>query len=144
MSTLATSVGAVLFLFFAREGPYPFGRALFDLRQAGAVFRDRNLLLADLDVHSCHLGGSGPLFILCPRGALSLRTRSFRSAAGRGCFPRSKSPPRRSRCPLLPPRWERSSFYSLPARGLIPSDALFSICGRPGLFSAIEISSSPI
>jgi MFS family permease len=48
MSTLATSVGAVLFLFFAREGPYPFGRALFDPRQAGAVFRDRNLLLANL------------------------------------------------------------------------------------------------
>jgi MFS family permease len=48
MSTLATSVGAALFLFFAREGPYPFGRALFDPRQAGAVFRDRNLLLANL------------------------------------------------------------------------------------------------
>jgi MFS family permease len=48
MSTLATSIGAVLFLFFAREGPYPFGRALFDPRQAGAVFRDRNLLLANL------------------------------------------------------------------------------------------------
>jgi MFS family permease len=48
MSTLATSVGAVLFLFFAREGPYAFGRALFDPRQAGAVFRDRNLLLANL------------------------------------------------------------------------------------------------
>src|SRR5271156_4720298 len=48
MSTLATSVGAVLFLFFAREGPYPFLRALFDPRQAGAVFRDRNLFLANL------------------------------------------------------------------------------------------------
>jgi MFS family permease len=48
MSTLATSVGAVLFLFFAREGPHPFGRAVFDPRQAGAVFRDRNLLLANL------------------------------------------------------------------------------------------------
>jgi MFS family permease len=48
MSTLATLVGAALFLFFAREGPYPFGRALFDPRQAGAVFRDRNLLLANL------------------------------------------------------------------------------------------------
>jgi MFS family permease len=47
-STLATMVGAVLFLFFAREGPYPFGRALFDPRQAGAVFRDRGLLLANL------------------------------------------------------------------------------------------------
>jgi MFS family permease len=48
MSTLATSIGATLFFLFAREGPYPFGRALFNPRQAGAVFRDRNLLLANL------------------------------------------------------------------------------------------------
>jgi MFS family permease len=48
MSSLATSVGAALFLFFAREGPYPFARALFNPRQAGAVFRDRSLLLANL------------------------------------------------------------------------------------------------
>jgi MFS family permease len=48
MSTLATSLGGVFFWLFAREGPYPFGRAIFDPRQAGAVFRDRNLLLANL------------------------------------------------------------------------------------------------
>lgn len=48
MSSLATTVGAFLFFFFAHEGPYPFGRAVFDPRQAGAVFRDRNLLLANL------------------------------------------------------------------------------------------------
>jgi MFS family permease len=48
MSTLATSVGAVLFFFFAHEGPYPFGRAVFNPREAGAVFRDRSLLLANL------------------------------------------------------------------------------------------------
>jgi MFS family permease len=47
-STLATLVGAILFLLFAHEGPHPFGRALFDPRQAGAVFRDRDLLLANL------------------------------------------------------------------------------------------------
>lgn len=47
-STLATLTGAVLFLFFAREGPYPFGRALCNPCQAGAVFRDRDLLLANL------------------------------------------------------------------------------------------------
>jgi MFS family permease len=47
-STLATSVGAILFWCFAREGPYPFGRAVFDPRQAGAVFRDRDLRLANL------------------------------------------------------------------------------------------------
>src|SRR5277367_1618205 len=32
MSTLATSVGAVVFFFFAHEGPYPFGRAVFNPR----------------------------------------------------------------------------------------------------------------
>ena len=48
MSTLATSVGGVLLWLFAREGPYPFGRAIFDPRQAGAVFRDRDLLFANL------------------------------------------------------------------------------------------------
>ena len=47
-STLTTLVGAVLFLLVAREGPYPFARALFDPRQAGAVFRDPDLLLANL------------------------------------------------------------------------------------------------
>jgi MFS family permease len=47
-SSLATSLGSVLFFFFAHEGPYPFGRALFNPRQAGAVFRDRSLLLANL------------------------------------------------------------------------------------------------
>ena len=48
ISTLATSVGGVLLWLFASEGPYPFGRAIFDPRQAGAVFRDRDLLLANL------------------------------------------------------------------------------------------------
>jgi nitrate/nitrite transporter NarK len=48
ISTLATSVGGVLLWLFAREGPYPFGRAIFDPRQAGAVFRDRDLLFANL------------------------------------------------------------------------------------------------
>jgi MFS family permease len=48
MSSFAASIGAAFFFFFAHEGPYPFGRAVFDPRQAGAVFRDRNLLLANL------------------------------------------------------------------------------------------------
>lgn len=47
-SSLATALGAVLFLLFAREGPYPFSRAVLDPRQAGAIFRDRSLLLANL------------------------------------------------------------------------------------------------
>jgi len=36
------------FLWFAREGPYPFGKALFDPRQIGRVLRDRNVALVNL------------------------------------------------------------------------------------------------
>ena len=47
-SSISAVVSSALFYGFAHEGPYPFGRAIFDPRQAGAVFRDRNLLLANL------------------------------------------------------------------------------------------------
>lgn len=48
----ATSVmafaAALIFLLMVREGPYPFGKAVFNPREMGAVFRDRNLLLANI------------------------------------------------------------------------------------------------
>ena len=47
LSSGATIVGAVIFLLFTREGPYPFGKALFDLRQIGRVLKDRNLILVN-------------------------------------------------------------------------------------------------
>jgi MFS family permease len=47
-STVSALASAALFLAFAHEGPYPFGRAVFDPRQAGVVFRDRDLFLANL------------------------------------------------------------------------------------------------
>jgi hypothetical protein len=37
-ATLSTLAGAVAFLLYAREGPIPFGKAIFDPRQIGAVF----------------------------------------------------------------------------------------------------------
>jgi len=40
--------GALIFLLTLREGPYPYGRASFDLRQAGRVFRSRPVALANL------------------------------------------------------------------------------------------------
>ncbi|MBZ9870350.1 MFS transporter [Mesorhizobium sp. BR1-1-9] len=45
---LATATGALLFLLFAREGPYPFGRAVFEPSRIGQVFREKPLLLANL------------------------------------------------------------------------------------------------
>tara|TARA_R110002051_G_scaffold45962_3_gene92506 strand:- start:3290 stop:4477 length:1188 start_codon:yes stop_codon:yes gene_type:complete len=48
LSSLAALVSMAGFLWFAREGPYPFGKALFDPRQIGRVLRDRNVALANL------------------------------------------------------------------------------------------------
>jgi len=47
LSSGATIVSAVIFLLFTREGPYPFGKALFDPRQIGRVLKDRNLILVN-------------------------------------------------------------------------------------------------
>jgi MFS family permease len=49
VATSATSLGAALiFATSVREGPWPFGRATLDLRQVGAVLRNRPVLLANL------------------------------------------------------------------------------------------------
>jgi MFS family permease len=60
LSSGATLVGAVILLLFTREGPYPFGKALFDPRQIGRVLRDRNLLL----VNAGYLGHMWELYAM--------------------------------------------------------------------------------
>src|SRR5579859_2830259 len=47
-ASTATVVGAALLGLMARDGPYPFSKAVFDPRQVGAVFRNRPLALANL------------------------------------------------------------------------------------------------
>lgn len=47
-ASLATAIGALLFALFAREGPYPFGKAVFEPSRIGQVFREKPLLLANL------------------------------------------------------------------------------------------------
>jgi MFS family permease len=43
-----TAAGALVVHLGVHEGPYPFPRAVFDLRQAGLVFRNRGVRLASL------------------------------------------------------------------------------------------------
>ncbi len=43
-----TAAGGLLVLAAVREGPYPFPPAVFDVRQAGLVFRNRGVRLASL------------------------------------------------------------------------------------------------
>jgi MFS family permease len=47
-ASLATLVGAGIFWFFAGEGPYPFGKAVFDPRQIGSILRDKPLMLVNI------------------------------------------------------------------------------------------------
>ncbi len=47
-ASAATGAGALLFLLFAKEGPYPFGKAVFEPSRIGQVFRQKPLLLANL------------------------------------------------------------------------------------------------
>jgi MFS family permease len=47
-ASLGTLVGAAIFWFFAGEGPHPFGKAIFDPRQMGAILGDRPLALVNI------------------------------------------------------------------------------------------------
>jgi MFS family permease len=47
-ASVATLLGGGVIVLFAREGPFPFSRAVFNPRYAGTVFRNRRLLLANL------------------------------------------------------------------------------------------------
>ncbi|MBL8582740.1 MAG: MFS transporter [Rhizobiaceae bacterium] len=48
LSSVASLCAGASFLLFAREGPFPFGKAVFNLRQTGRVFRDRHLFLVNI------------------------------------------------------------------------------------------------
>lgn len=60
LASLSALLGAGLFLAVVREGPYPFSRAMFDPRQIGQVFRNRNLML----VNAGYLGHMWELYAL--------------------------------------------------------------------------------
>jgi MFS family permease len=47
-ASVCTVTGAGLLFAFAREGPFPFSKAVFDPRRVGAVWRNRPLMLANL------------------------------------------------------------------------------------------------
>lgn len=46
-SSVACLLGAVIFLFLLREGPYPFARTKVDPRHLGAILRNRPIMLAN-------------------------------------------------------------------------------------------------
>ena len=48
VTSLCAIAAAAVFLRFTREGPFPFSKASFDPREIATVFRDRNLILANV------------------------------------------------------------------------------------------------
>jgi MFS family permease len=48
ISSGSTVAGALMFWTLAREGPYPFAKAVFSPRQVGAILRNRALLLVNV------------------------------------------------------------------------------------------------
>ncbi|HEX2146036.1 MAG TPA: MFS transporter, partial [Pseudorhizobium sp.] len=48
LASLASLLSVTGFLLFTREGPYPYGKALFDPRQIARVLRDRDVALVNL------------------------------------------------------------------------------------------------
>ena len=48
LSSMASFLAGLVFLLFAREGPHPFGRTVFNPKQLGRVLLDRNLLLVNV------------------------------------------------------------------------------------------------
>ena len=73
MSSAATLLGALLIAGFAREGPFPFQRAVFDPRQIGQAVRNRAVLLASLGYfgHMWELYAMWGWFLVYTRAALS-------------------------------------------------------------------------
>jgi MFS family permease len=48
LSSAASLAAGLCFFFFAKEGPYPFGKAIFNPRQIGRVLKDRDLVLVNI------------------------------------------------------------------------------------------------
>ena len=73
VSSTATLLGGVLIAAFAKEGPFPFRRAVFDPRQIGLVLRNRAVVLASLGYfgHMWELYAMWSWFLAYTRAALA-------------------------------------------------------------------------
>jgi MFS family permease len=75
ITSLATWIGAAMFLFIGKEGPFPFSRAIFDPKQIGAVLTNRPLFLANLGYfgHMWELYAMWGWFLTYSREALTVQ-----------------------------------------------------------------------
>ncbi|MDQ4143683.1 MAG: MFS transporter [Actinomycetota bacterium] len=83
-----TVLGAAFVLAFVREGPFPFPRATFDMRETGRVFKNRRVLLASLGYfgHMWELYAMWAWFIVFLRASLGNQTPENGSTAALATF----------------------------------------------------------
>ena len=87
-TTISTLLGAAIIAVAVREGPFPFPRAVFDISQAGQVFRNRKVRLASLGYfgHMWELYAMWAWFIVFFRASLADRGTSDGALAAAATF----------------------------------------------------------
>ncbi len=88
VTSLLTVAGALFVLALVREGPFPFRRATFDVRQAARAFRNRPVLLASAGYfgHMWELYAMWAWFIVFLRASLDERGADGGSFAALATF----------------------------------------------------------
>jgi MFS family permease len=144
VTSIATAAGALIVWVLVREGPFPFPRAVFDVRQARLVFTDRRIRLTSLGYfgHMWELYAMWAWFVVFFRSSLAERgsvdgagaaaaTFAVIGIGGLGCYAGG----------VLGDRWGRArlNLWSLAVSGTCAALAGLTFGGPPWLVLLVAL-----